>query len=331
MGLDVQCIQNTKTLTFDLPQETISFYIAPYTTQNTRVRPISLTTPSKNTIHFANNYAFHNINPDILGSLAPMLFPATDSPSLRDAFTSGSYSMKIDTNATEICYYILPQTKEGTTLRINMHIVGVSGLLAANAGSNKDIEQMMRAMRDIYSKLGVSIEIADIIDASKTVADTYRIVRDFNDVFGLVATSTPKNNGIDSNLAINVFLIEDFNISDTPGLLGVSTGIPGMAGLHGTSGSGLVFSTASLGSDNASLGQLMAHEIGHFLGLRHTTEHFGSTHDPISDTPECVLPDLGFLCPDSDNFMFAYSLGGAKQTKTTPGQAFVIRRHPLVR
>jgi hypothetical protein len=74
----------------------------------------------------------------------------------------------------------------------------------------------------------------------------------------------------------------------------------------------------------------MAHEIGHFLGLRHTTEHGGSAHDPITDTPECLIPDLASLCGDSTNFMFAFSLGSG-QTRATQGQAFVVRRSALVK
>ena len=31
----------------------------------------------------------------------------------------------------------------------------------------------------------------------------------------------------------------------------------------------------------------MAHEVGHWLGLRHTSERTGKTFDYIKDTPEC--------------------------------------------
>ncbi|MEM1348241.1 MAG: M43 family zinc metalloprotease, partial [Myxococcota bacterium] len=147
----------------------------------------------------------------------------------------------------------------------------------------------------------------------------------------LLATSEPPGDELDDVLSVNAFLVEDFNIPDMRGLLGVSGGIPGAAGLHGTNGSGLVFSTASLGTDNATLGQTFAHELGHFLGLRHTTEHLGRAHDPITDTPECLSPDFGYLCEDARNFMFAFSLGGGEQIQSTPGQAYVLRRNPLVK
>ena len=178
--------------------------------------------------------------------------------------------------------------------------------------------------------MNITAKVANYIDASAEVAANYSIVRDFNDIFNLVATSTPQGSTQADQLTVNVFLINDFNISEAPGLLGVSSGIPGMAGLHGNSGAGLVFSTASLGEDNRQLGQTMAHEIGHFLGLRHTTEHGFGTVDPISDTPTCVNPNLANFCPDSDNFMFAFALGGNQQV-VTPGQTYVVRRNPLIK
>jgi len=78
------------------------------------------------------------------------------------------------------------------------------------------------------------------------------------------------------------------------------------------------------------LGQTLAHEVGHFLGLRHTTEHQGVSEDPITDTPSCPSPDDAYRCRDSTNFMFPFALGGDSQTVITDGQGFVLRRSPLV-
>ena len=261
--------------------------------------------------------------------MAPILFPATDDGRFRSAFGGGDYQLELDTNSSDICSVIYPTLSTGSRLRVNLILVGIDGLDASSAKTDRDIAQAMEVVNAIYGTMGISVEVAQFIDASPQVRDQYRIIRDFYDVFNLVATSTSPGPSAEDSLSVNVFLIEDFQVSEAPGLLGVSTGIPGMAGLHGNSGSGLVFSAISLGDDNRALGQTMAHEIGHFVGLRHTTEHLGLDHDPITDTPECLFPDLGFICPDADNFMFAYALG-ANQTKTTDGQAFVVTRSPLV-
>jgi hypothetical protein len=328
-GVEVTC-QSSKTIDFTIPNGAIGFYIAPFSRQNVEVRPTNLRLPSGQNISIPDQYSWMAINPDILGNLAPILFPSTDASPLSSSFGPGEYSMTVSSPANEICYYVIPKLAEGTQIDVNLYFVGVPGLTASAAQSDGDIRQVVQVMQSIYQTMGINVTIANYFDATESVAQQYSIIRNFNDVFTLAASSQAPGNTLDENLSVNVFLINDFNISEAPGLLGVSNGIPGMAGLHGNSGAGLVFSTASLGSDNGQLGQTMAHEIGHFLGLRHTTEHLGSAHDPITDTPECFAPDLQYFCDDAKNFMFAFALG-SDQRRTTAGQAFVVRRSPLVK
>ncbi len=326
-AFDVICGAD-KNIKFTMPTGTIGFYIAPFAPGGQKVTPTKLTYPNGTTLDILKDYDFLAINPEILGSLAPILFPASDSTAFKNAFGPGDYTLSVTTTATDLCYYVIPKTSPGTTLAVNLYFVGTS-VNASAAKTNANVKQVVDIVKRIYSSMGITASVSNYFDASAEVTSQYSIIRDFNDVYNLVASSQSPGTTAAESLSVNVFLIQDFNISEAPGLLGVSTGIPGMAGLHGNSGAGLVFSSASLGSDNTQLGQTMAHEIGHFLGLRHTTEHYGSAHDPISDTPECLAPDLAFLCGDATNFMFAYALGG-DQSKTTAGQAFVVKRSPLV-
>jgi hypothetical protein len=86
------------------------------------------------------------------------------------------------------------------------------------------------------------------------------------------------------------------------------------------------------------------HELGHALGLWHTTEPFGDRADPLEDTPTCPLVcdtngDGALFAREcggraegeapcrgtADNFMF-WTLGG--DWVATPGQRQVVRRHP---
>ncbi|MFU8805363.1 MAG: M12 family metallo-peptidase, partial [Bradymonadaceae bacterium] len=327
-AFDIQCV-NARSFTFDVPAGAIGFYLAPFTRGGLPLKPTTLTRPDGTALNIERDYGFHAINPQILQSLAPILFPATDAPGLRNSFGPGRYTMQVQTDSNEVCYYMIPKMSAGTKLDVNLYFVGVPGVTAATAAQNRDVQAFTRVMKEIYQTMGVAVNVARYIEADRQVSDMYSIVRDFNDIFGLVATSEAPGTTPEENLSVNVFLIDDFNIAEAQGLLGVSAGLPGMAGVHGNSGSGLIFSTANLGADNATLGQVMAHEIGHFLGLRHTTEHMGSAHDPISDTPTCLFPNLGYFCPDAKNFMFAFSLGN-DQRQTTAGQAFVVRRSPLV-
>ncbi len=328
-AFEVQC-GSAKKFDFTVPSGAEGFFLGPYTRDGKKVVPTTLTYPDGTTLDIRNDYEFMAINPEILGSMAPILFPGSDRAEFRDVFGGGDWSLTVETSSSDVCFYAIPQESVGSVLDINLYFVGVPGLTAAQAESDRDIGDVEQIVRTIYSKMDVTATVVNYIDVSSAVASNYSIIRDFNDVYDLVASSTSPGSTKEEALSVNVFLIDDFNISEAPGLLGVSTGIPGVAGLHGNSGAGLVFSTASLGDDNRQLGQTMAHEIGHFLGLRHTTEHGLGVHDPITDTPECLNPQFAALCPDSGNFMFAFALGG-QQTGVTGGQEYVVRRNPLVK
>ncbi len=60
------------------------------------------------------------------------------------------------------------------------------------------------------------------------------------------------------------------------------------------------------------MGDTIAHEIGHYMGLPHTSEWTGGEHDRFADTPECTRSNDrngdGQLsteeCPDGQNLMF---------------------------
>jgi hypothetical protein len=116
--------------------------------------------------------------------------------------------------------------------------------------------------------------------------------------------------------AVNVVLLD--RVTGIPGILGLASGIPSALGLRGAWNGVLVavdthrFLGPELDTD--FVGDTITHEIGHSIGLFHTTEESGLFHDPIADTPEC-LPEHdtngdGVLtvdeCEDRDgyNFMF---------------------------
>jgi len=92
-----------------------------------------------------------------------------------------------------------------------------------------------------------------------------------------------------------VFFVEDLltGAAGSQGfgiLLGVSGGIPGPAGLMGTGRSGVVLALKRSAQAPTPLYKVFSHEVGHFLGLYHTSEqNFGGgqqIHDQLPDTPE---------------------------------------------
>jgi hypothetical protein len=83
--------------------------------------------------------------------------------------------------------------------------------------------------------------------------------------------------------------------------------------------------------DTAGLSTSLAHEIGHFMGLYHTSEKDGAAHDVLSDTPEC---SEAFACDaefEKNLMTSAFWLSGPTTVRElfTEQQGEVIRRHPL--
>lgn len=84
------------------------------------------------------------------------------------------------------------------------------------------------------------------------------------------------------------------------------------------------------------LGQRIAHEMGHYLGLRHTTEFRGARpmgRDSLADTPDCLAtrrnPGRGLRCPDQANLMFPFPRPSAFP-EVSAQQGTRIRMNPLV-
>lgn len=138
--------------------------------------------------------------------------------------------------------------------------------------------------------------------------------------------------------AVNLYLVNDIPFVGVAGVVGLALGLPGPFGLDNTEASGVLatyFAGDTVGTD---LGVTMAHEVGHYLGLFHTSQTNSNAsriigHDPIADTVECSTAHLagGLLnCPDKDNLMFPY----VAQTPTppvSPRQQTVIHLNPVVR
>jgi hypothetical protein len=127
----------------------------------------------------------------------------------------------------------------------------------------------------------------------------------------------------------------------TQGLWALSGGIP-VPPVNGTTRSGVLVSAALLGRDPLWGGQIVAHEVGHALGLYHTTERSlvpGAIEDQLDDTPSCpaeadrngngVLEATECQGRDAANLMFWATARGA--TALTAQQAAQARRSALVR
>lgn len=164
---------------------------------------------------------------------------------------------------------------------------------------------------------------------------------DLDEIRFELVDSGPLVRGIEVDLeptAINVLLMrlpmhDKFGYAPTPGSQGLRV-----------AGNVVVINTDAhrigLQVDDAALAKTVVHEVGHYLGLSHTSESDGLQFDDIDDTAECVIArdadHDGTLNPEecrgdggSDNAMFWKSDEFTEIPIFTAGQLEVIRKSPL--
>ena len=198
------------------------------------------------------------------------------------------------------------------------------GVSAANAASDPEIAAAMERIGVYYTAIA-GIDVGSVsyydIDAQYAVIDD---AAELDAMFSL--SSMAEGDGP------AVFFVASLSGLGEGGLAGYSGGIPGPPDIRGKPRCGVavvLHGTERLTADTT------AHELGHYLGLFHTSEYYseasGELHDTISDTAECVLrtPEDYAACEAKTNIMFPAISGS--QDELSEGQGFVIRGNVVVK
>lgn len=212
---------------------------------------------------------------------------------------------------------------------------GPGGLTAATAPNHAGFQQAVGEMRAIYASLGMVMGTPTYEDVANPGALS---VIDTVDGPSSELSQLFRRGGRDDTLQF-YFVDEILGGEEGYVILGIAGGIPGPPGIAGGPHSGVAVTISGVLDRPTLLGQVMAHEGGHYLGLFHTSEATGTTHDPLPDTVQCSSSRDsnwdGYVSPEecagsgADNFMFWAASGTARGTSAEQGR--VVRRNPLTR
>jgi hypothetical protein len=181
-------------------------------------------------------------------------------------------------------------------------------------------------VNNLYAPMGVRVldyttTQIDLPNPNFNVDDTSTVMGQIDDVL-----RQARQVGTAREDSLHVVVVRNIGGSEPSGY---SMGLPGPFDADRANAAVLVSTSAYTDADNLldveGMASTIAHEIGHYLGLYHTSESSGTQHDPIPDSPMCD----GSVCSQEfeDNIMS--SGGGASRNKLTEGQAFVVKQHPL--
>ena len=316
---------------FVVPSDGISFILATFMDNNSVVAFYSLSDPDGTDI-LNSSSALYNLSSGRLGGygFASVLIPHTPNFNAK----AGTWTFKNYANDRVKLSLRTGATPSAATITVQPYITGTTW-------SANDIASALSVMSNIYNKNGITLSLKDPITISESQYAT--VSSSFTDSI----TSALVSQG--SKDTVNLFFVED-QPSNEIALLGVSAGLPGTMGIS-SSWNGVInyLSAHATGStlNNQLLGETAAHEMGHWLGLFHTTEANGTSFDPLSDTAQCVISrdsdSNGKVYPEecegygADNLMFwtawlsSSQAAGKKQEDLSSEQQYVLKYSPIAR
>ncbi len=322
---------------FEAPTDAYSALVTcgPYGYENLATAETILD-PAGGTIYDFNDDQGTALRVPITDDLLPVLIP--QSPDLD--ITPGLYTLRVYVDssaaATTVSCSALYRIQEPTAdqfVDIHFVFVGVDGEVAGLNGTeaveNTLLNDTLTRVGELWAGLGLSIGTITYDDFSGDV-ETYTSVDGAQEFGDLLRTNTSDDR------VVTIFLVSAITDNDGATILGQAAGPPGAPAVGGTSKSGAVVTVGYLADgDTDTEARIIAHEVGHFMGLFHPTEKDGSGHDPLSDTPECTSDADGNgvyatnECGGQGADYLMWWAASETSTQTSGDEAWVVQRSAL--
>jgi len=309
---------------FTIPDNVISFSLAAFGDFAQEVKFDSLTNPANTNLLSQGSELSGRVTPDM--GFTAALFPMISNLNP----TAGTWQFS-HTNAQSIKLTLRTGTSTPTaaTFTAQPYLAGTSNY------TSTQIDTAMNVMKQIYAENGITINVNSTITVAGTQYDAI-----VDDVTNVTTAELITRGAADT---VNLFFIPDFSTTQGMGTLGFASGIPGALGIKGNR-NGVLIGMAGHLRDNTlqttTMGETVAHEMGHWLGLFHTTEETGAQFDPLNDTSECTKATFdtdGFAgmsaeeCQNVDgtNLMFWVSGDTIPQRTLSAEQKRIIVNSPI--
>ncbi len=318
----VAALRGSFGIDFDVPSGSARAQLLVFTGDGASVHVQTLRRPNGSQVDLLEGGL--GVAPQLYGSVVALVLP----DDVGSPLIEGLYRLELEASSDRLCWSL--QASPAPAGRLDVLIYSaLEGLNGSAVPQDPDYQVMVQELVSLFRRADLEIRIV----GTRGLAVPERQPSSRAEASALLARTEPPPPSQGGSNVLNVVLVDELAI-DGADVDGFSPSIPGSAGLHGSGASGVVVRgdviRLKVDGDPAGarlVGVRIAHHVGHYLGLAHTTEPNDVERDPLSDTPGC--PDRDRECPDQTNLMFHDVNLGTREL--TADQRAVLRGHPLVR